>query len=110
MMPENGSTELWLGTHSISSKECQEGEHGERASGRIKKDFLEERMAMRGPCQPIVKKGSVVVRDLRLWHAGKPNWGSEVRVMLALIHFAGWYRYVLSLVPHLAFCRLWRVN
>ena len=96
MTPKNGSTELWLGTHSISSKDCQEGDHGERASGRIKADLLEERRKVRAPCQPVVKEGSVVVRDLRLWHAGMPNLGveGEVRVMLALIHFAGWYRYV----------------
>jgi hypothetical protein len=96
MTPENGSTELWLGTHSISSKDCQEGDHGERASGRVKADLLEERREVRAPCQPVVKKGSVVVRDLRLWHAGMPNLGAEgeVRVMLSLIHFAGWYRYV----------------
>lgn len=95
MAPENGSTELWLGTHAMSSKECQEGEHGERASGRIKLDMLDERRKFRGPCQPVVKKGSLVVRDLRLWHAGMPNYkADEVRVMLAMIHFAGWYRYV----------------
>ena len=33
-----------------------------------------------------------MVRDLRLWHAGMPNSTDEVRVMLALIHFAPWYR------------------
>lgn len=93
MTPENGSTELWLGTHSLSSKECQEGEHGERASGRIRKDMLKQRREVRGPCQPVVKKGSIVIRDLRLWHAGMPNFKKEeIRVMLALIHFAGWYR------------------
>jgi hypothetical protein len=91
MMPENGSTELWLGTHKFG-KEAQEGEHGERASGRIKEAWMEERRKERSPAQPVVKKGSLVVRDLRLWHSGQPNWTQEVRVMLAMIHFAGWYR------------------
>lgn len=92
--PANGSTELWLGTHSgkWSGLQAQEGLHGERASGRIKEPLLEERRAERGPCQPGVRKGSVVVRDLRLWHAGMPNLTDEVRVMLAMIHFAPWYR------------------
>jgi ectoine hydroxylase-related dioxygenase (phytanoyl-CoA dioxygenase family) len=94
MTPENGSTELWLGTHRYG-KEAQEGEHGERASGRIKKEWMEERRRVRGPSQPVVKKGSLVVRDLRLWHSGQPNYKEgEVRVMLAMIHFAGWYRLV----------------
>jgi ectoine hydroxylase-related dioxygenase (phytanoyl-CoA dioxygenase family) len=92
MIPENGSTEVWLGTHSLSSKEAQEGDHGERASGMIKKDWLEKRREERPPAQPIVRKGSIVLRDLRLWHGGMPNWTADTRVMLAMIHFAPWYR------------------
>ena len=91
MTPENGSTEIWLGTH-VFSQAAQEGVHGDRASGRIKGDFLERRREERGPNQPVVKKGSVVIRDLRLWHAGMPNKTEDVRVMLAMIHFAPWYR------------------
>lgn len=91
MTPENGSTELWLGTHKTDIS-FQEGAHGERASGRIKENFLREREAVRPPIQPIVKKGSVVLRDLRLWHAGMPNPSEQVRIMLAMIHFAPWYR------------------
>ncbi|KAL5325021.1 hypothetical protein ACEPPN_006143 [Leptodophora sp. 'Broadleaf-Isolate-01'] len=91
MTPENGSTEIWLGTH-VFGKEMQEGEHGERASGMIREEFLERRREGRPPSQPFVRKGSLVVRDLRLWHGGKPNFTGEVRVMLAMIHFAPWFR------------------
>ena len=91
MSPENGSTELWLGTHNYGIAE-QEGAHGDRASGRIREEILAARQATRGPSQPHVKKGSIVIRDLRLWHAGMPNPSEEVRVMLAMIHFAPWYR------------------
>ena len=84
MTPENGSTEVWLGTHTDSGLHVQEGLHGERASGRIKSDVLERRRAIRPPCQPVVPKGSIVVRDLRLWHAGIGNQTDEVRVMLAM--------------------------
>lgn len=83
MTPENGSTEVWLGTHSNTTLADQEGAHGDRASGRIKKDLLEYRRKERGPSQPIVKKGSIIVRDLRLWHGGKPNLTQDPRVMLA---------------------------
>ncbi|KAF2108063.1 phytanoyl-CoA dioxygenase family protein [Lophiotrema nucula] len=92
MTPENGSTEVWLGTHNGTTIADQEGAHGDRASGRIKPDLLESRRAVRPPSQPVVKKGSIVVRDLRLWHGGKPNLSLEPRVMLAFIHFAPWYR------------------
>ncbi|PVI03180.1 phytanoyl-CoA dioxygenase family protein [Periconia macrospinosa] len=92
MTPENGSTEIWLGTHANTTIDDQEGAHGDRASGRIKQHLLEQRRSVRPPIQPIVKKGSVIIRDLRLWHGGKPNLGREPRVMLAFIHFAPWYR------------------
>lgn len=92
MTPENGSTEVWLGTHSFSNKEAQEGNHWERASGMTKKDWLELQRQKRPPVQLTVKKGSIVLRDLRLWHGEMPNWTEETRVMLARIHFAPWYR------------------
>ncbi|OTA63198.1 hypothetical protein K449DRAFT_368963 [Hypoxylon sp. EC38] len=93
MTPENGSTEIWLGTHNHETGvDGQEGAHGERASGRILSDLLAKRSEVRPPSQPVVKKGSIVIRDLRLWHAGMPNLSDLVRVMLAMIHFAPWYR------------------
>ncbi|POS72404.1 phytanoyl-CoA dioxygenase family protein [Diaporthe helianthi] len=72
MTPENGSTEVWLGTHTHTADvSAQEGGHRERgpAGGRGGE--------VRGqpvPSQPVVRKGSIVLRDLRLWHAGMPNW------------------------------------
>ncbi|KAH7038143.1 uncharacterized protein B0I36DRAFT_372324 [Microdochium trichocladiopsis] len=100
MTPENGSTELWLGTHTTHGRDTQEGAHGDRASGRIRQQVMDQWKAdaqnpfRGGECQPPVKKGSIVIRDLRLWHAGMPNLSStgQVRVMLAMIHFASWYR------------------
>ncbi|KAI5861610.1 hypothetical protein GGS23DRAFT_575870 [Durotheca rogersii] len=91
----NGATELWLGTHTAAGGggvAAQEGAHGERTSGRIREAQLAARRAARPPCQPPLAKGSLVVRDLRLWHAGMPNRGEPPRVMLAMIHFAPWYR------------------
>jgi len=107
MTPQNGSTEVWLGTHNGSGLHCQEGAHGERASGRIKLHLLETRRMVSPPIQPIIPKGSIIVRDLRLWHGGMPNNSNDVRVMLAFsrcsfltcstyltlaVHFAPWYR------------------
>lgn len=92
MTPENGSTEVWLGTHSPYGVESQEGAHGDRASERIQEQILGERAKTSPPVQPNVEKGSLIIRDLRLWHAGMPNKSDQVRVMLAMIHFAPWYR------------------
>jgi ectoine hydroxylase-related dioxygenase (phytanoyl-CoA dioxygenase family) len=84
MEEKNGSTEIWLGTHDGTTIADQEGEHGDRASGRIKKHLLDARRDARPPSQPLVKKGSIIVRDLRLWHGGKPNLSDKPRVMLAM--------------------------
>ncbi|CAL5874420.1 uncharacterized protein PFLUO_LOCUS8716 [Penicillium psychrofluorescens] len=92
MTPENGSTEVWLGTHKDSNLSIQEGRHGERTSGRIKTGELEKRRVICPPTQPVVPKSSIIIRDLRLWHAGVGNQTDTVRVMLAMIHFASWYR------------------
>ncbi|GAA5877407.1 hypothetical protein JCM1840_006090 [Sporobolomyces johnsonii] len=97
MRPENGSTELWLGTHTDSGLHVQEGLHGERASGRILPALLEARREVSPPLQPFVPKGSLVIRDLRLWHAGRPNLTPAPRIMLASIHFAPWYRQRMTL-------------
>ena len=92
MTPENGSTEVWLGTHIGSGLHVQEGRHGDRASGRITADQLASRRKICPPIQPVIPKGSIIIRDLRLWHCGKPNLEGTTRVMLAMIHFAPWYR------------------
>ena len=89
MKPENGSTEVWLGTHTHTNIEDQQGAHGERASGRIKETLLEERRRVSPPIQAVIPKGSIIVRDLRLWHAGMPNISHEIRVMLAFSRSTG---------------------
>ncbi|KAI5479090.1 hypothetical protein MNV49_004088 [Pseudohyphozyma bogoriensis] len=91
MEVENGSTEIWPGTHTMAGLSSQDGLHGDRASGRIKPHLLAAREKVCGPVQPSVPKGAILIRDLRLWHAGKPNGTEEPRVMLAMIHFAPWY-------------------
>jgi len=36
--------------------------------------------------------GSVVIRDMRMWHRGTPNRSSEIRPHLALIYARAWFR------------------
>lgn len=81
--PENGSTELWLGTQNTNlSYHATEGEP------MIAQDKLEERRKVRPPVYPRLKRGSIVLRDLRLWHAGMPNPTRETRIMLAIVYYA----------------------
>lgn len=86
--PENGSTEVWPGTHLTTRFADQNGMKG------IFDHRLDERRAEAGgPVQPSVRKGGIIIRDMRLWHAGMPNrTADQVRVMLNLIYFASWYR------------------
>ena len=86
---DGGLLKIVRSTHTgeLSGLQVQEGAKGTRASGRIREDLLEQRRQIRGPSQPIIEKGSIVIRDLRLWHAGMPNTTDEVRVMLAMSKF-----------------------
>ncbi|CAK7225131.1 hypothetical protein SBRCBS47491_005787 [Sporothrix bragantina] len=85
--PENGSTELWLGTQNTNIND-----HRELGEPMIATDKLEARRAVRPPIYPRLKKGSIVLRDLRLWHAGMPNPTNNVRIMLAIVYYAAWYK------------------
>jgi len=108
--PANGSTELWLGSHRDTSFHDHRNGHpvdpdADNGDGRhgvydntlesefgIRDELLEQRRAYAPPIQPTVKKGSVVLRDLRLWHAGLANPTPDPRIMLAFVHTPSWYQ------------------
>jgi ectoine hydroxylase-related dioxygenase (phytanoyl-CoA dioxygenase family) len=92
--PANGSTEIWLGSHRDTTFEDHRNCHdGPQEEFGIKDECLEERRAYAPPVQATVKKGSAVLRDLRLWHAGLPNPSADARIMLAFVHFP-WVRHL----------------
>lgn len=84
--PENGSTELWLGSH----KDCDGAETSDYNG--VREELVEERRKISPPIQPTLPKGSMIIRDFRLWHAGMPNRTDDPRVMLVSIQFPAWYR------------------
>jgi hypothetical protein len=63
--PENGATEIWLGTHTTSGLHVQEKQAGDDRPS-IKLDVLGAMRKVSPPIQPIIPKGSIVLRDLRL--------------------------------------------
>eukprot|EP01111_Echinosteliopsis_oligospora_P010597 TRINITY_DN3343_c0_g1_i1.p1 TRINITY_DN3343_c0_g1~~TRINITY_DN3343_c0_g1_i1.p1 ORF type:complete len:317 (+),score=76.27 TRINITY_DN3343_c0_g1_i1:72-1022(+) len=73
--PEVGATELWPGTHWHSIADRKSPHYYE-----IKDEEIEKYKGF----QPTVPKGSIVLRDLRLWHAGTTNLSDTTRCMLAL--------------------------
>lgn len=76
---ENGSVELWPGTHLVTSVE-----------GRIDEAAEAVRRKVAPPVRGNAKKGSVLIRDIRLWHRGVPNPSDRPRHMIALIHNIRW--------------------
>ncbi|KAK3937319.1 phytanoyl-CoA dioxygenase family protein [Diplogelasinospora grovesii] len=87
--PENGATEVWQGTHIIdSSKEKCEG----GGAALVSEQLQEERRKVSPPIQASLPKGSLMIRDFRLWHAGRPNLTEDPRVMLVTVQFPHWYR------------------
>ena len=85
MSAENGSTEVWPGTHSDTTIYVQNGDI------KLPAEAVEARRAVRPPLQPSVRAGGVVIRDLRLWHAGMPNRTDRARPMIAMIHWVSWW-------------------
>lgn len=83
--PENGSTEIWPGTHLDTSVSWQSGDI------KVAPERLEARWKISPPIQPTAKAGSVVIRDIRMWHAGMPNYSQTPRPMIAMIHYVTWW-------------------
>jgi ectoine hydroxylase-related dioxygenase (phytanoyl-CoA dioxygenase family) len=82
---ENGATEIWPGSHKDTSTSLH-------ADIKVSQEKLDAwKAAGNGPVQLSVKAGTIVVRDIRLWHAGMPNHTDTPRPMIAMIHWAGWY-------------------
>ena len=76
----NGSVELWPGSHlDVSGR-------------RIDEVHAEERRKIAPPIRGNAKKGSALIRDMRLWHRGVPNPSDEPRHMIAMIHRIHWLR------------------
>jgi hypothetical protein len=84
MTPENGSTQLWPATHLDTSVAAQDGDI------KIPQAALDKWGASSTPVQPHIRLGSILIRDLRLWHRGMPNHTPVPRPMIAMIHWIRW--------------------
>lgn len=83
--PHNGSTELWPGTHLDTTRAISDGDI------KLAPADEERRRAERQPLQPNIPAGSVLIRDMRLWHRGMPNHSEQARPMIAMIHWPRWW-------------------
>ena len=82
MTLKNGATEWWLGTHLRGNK----GIKGPDLTGPwIAPKYLEERSLESPPIRPPIAKGSLMIRDMRLWHAGIHNETPDPRILLSMV-------------------------
>ncbi|MCJ1248751.1 hypothetical protein MMC30_005970 [Trapelia coarctata] len=90
-----GATEVWPGSHLQTEWQ----NHLAPIKG-ISEEVVEARRQRSPPTRACVKKGSIVIRDLRLWHAGIPNSDpeNEPRIMVAFVHFAAFWMNPLKVV------------
>jgi len=79
---ENGSTEVWPGSHLILDP-----------PGDTTPELLEERAAAMPSVRTNMPAGSVLVRDMRVWHRGMPNRTRSIRTMLSIVYFRQFHRY-----------------
>jgi hypothetical protein len=85
----NGSTEIWLGTHHFNTE--AQTPPGLKGETHITDEYVEERKRTLPGINPTVKKGSILFRDMRLWHAGVSNTSDNMRYMIALGFSASWW-------------------
>lgn len=88
---ENGATEIWVGSHRESNIDQHTSADGEQGL-TIKPEILKERRYHSPPIQPSTEKGSLMIRDVRLWHAGMPNGSDQPRIMLAFVVQPKWFQ------------------
>jgi ectoine hydroxylase-related dioxygenase (phytanoyl-CoA dioxygenase family) len=80
---ENGGTEIWPGSHKDTSVSWFN-------TIEVSEEVLAERRKTSPPIQATATAGSLIIRDMRLWHAGMPNKTQVPRPMIALIYWADW--------------------
>lgn len=78
---ENGSTEVWPGTH-LNLGPVDEARAAEFPSARTN-----------------VPAGSFILRDMRMWHRGMPNNADYPRTMFAIVYSRGFLRTPVVTVP-----------
>lgn len=80
---ENGSTEVWPGSHLITDIKPDDNEPAQ----------LARRAARMPSVRTNMPAGSVLVRDMRLWHRGMPNTSNDIRTMLSIVYFRQMHRF-----------------
>lgn len=84
---DNGATEIWPGTHVFT-----EDDHLPHGRGWINKNAFTYRARTCPPIQPAIRRGSIMLRDLRLWHSDMPNTSPDPCITMKFLYFPRWFR------------------
>ena len=72
--PENGSTEVWMGSHhDLSWVPAQKTAEKHPNPGQPDAETQEAQRLHLPPTQVFIPKGGVLLRDARGWHRGEPT-------------------------------------
>jgi len=75
---QNGPIEAWPKTHLTPER-------------LFKGRYVQETASAIDPVKMLTPKGSVLIRDIRMWHRGTPNVSDEIRPNIALIYARSWW-------------------
>jgi hypothetical protein len=75
----NGPMEVWPNSHRMSEK------------AYAAKADLQDAARHVAPTRMLTPRGSILIRDVRMWHRGTPNHSNQIRPNLALIYGRSWW-------------------
>lgn len=75
---QNGPLEAWPSTH-LTPEKVYTGNLVQQAATSL------------DPVKMLTPKGSLIIRDIRMWHRGTPNVSDVIRPNMALIYGRGWW-------------------
>jgi hypothetical protein len=90
MTPERGSTQLWPATNTVLPSATAMPCNVQAIDAPTMEPILQARAAQPGtaPVQVVVPRGGCMLRDLRCWHRGMPNYSTMPRHMLGVAYGA----------------------
>lgn len=76
---ENGPMEAWPGGTHLTPENL------------FTSDYVTSAAAHISPMKMLMPKGSMIIRDVRMWHRGTPNKSDSIRPNIALIYTRSWW-------------------
>lgn len=84
---DNGATEIWPGGTHLTPE------------NRVRSDYIQNTAGGMESVRVTAPTGSIVLRDLRMWHRGTPNNSTQPRPMIALVYFRQWFQAEPLVIP-----------